>query len=151
MYNHYEDFKKYRTELRLKYFYNDTYKQYDTFYKHMKNIHHWSDLWDTTLFGHLSKNLYQNLYQMLLEDFLNEETLNPTLNWTDLFDYNNALQKHPYFKNTLTVILMTHLFGKHWINIKVDCLVKFQTTTNKYGFRKVNYANSPRHFKSIFK
>ena len=99
MHNHYEDFKKYRTELRLKYFYNDTYKQYDAFYKHMKNIHHWSDLWDITLFSHLSKNLYQ----MLLDDFLNEETLNPTLNWTDLFEYNNSLQKHPYFEEYLRI------------------------------------------------
>lgn len=40
MYNHYEDFKKYRKELRLKYFYNNVYKQYDAFYRHMENIHH---------------------------------------------------------------------------------------------------------------
>lgn len=99
MYNHYKDFKKYRTELRRKCFYNDAYKQYDVFYRHMENIHHWSDLWDTTLFGHLSKNLYQ----IPLESFLNEETLNPTLNWTDLFEYNNALQKHPYFKEYLRI------------------------------------------------
>lgn len=97
MYNHYEDFKKYRTELRRKCFYNDAYKQYHAFYKHIENIHHWEDFWDITLFSQLSKNLYQ----MLLDDFLNEETLNPTLNWTDLFEYNNSLQKHPYFEEYL--------------------------------------------------
>lgn len=94
MHNHYNDFKKYRTELRLKYFYNDRYKQYHDFYKHIENLHPWNDLWDTTIFSYLSKNL-NNISSM---DFLNNEIINPTLNWTDLFEYNNALQKHPYFK-----------------------------------------------------
>lgn len=94
MHDHYNDFKKYRTKLRLKYFYNDRYKRYHDFYKHIKNLHPWNDLWDTTIFSYLSKNL-NNISSI---DFLNKEIINPTLNWTDLFDYNNALQKHPYFK-----------------------------------------------------
>ena len=79
MHNHYNDFKKYRTELRLKYFYNHRYKQYHDFYKHIKNLHPWNNLWDTTIFSYLSKNL-NNISSM---DFLNNEITNPTLNRTD--------------------------------------------------------------------
>ena len=97
MYNHYEDFKKYRTELRRKYFDNDAYKQYRNFYRHIENIYHWSDLWDTTLFNYLLK--HPNKLSSM--NFLSNEIFNPTLNWIDFFNYNNALQQHPYFEKYL--------------------------------------------------
>ena len=95
--NNYNDFKKYRAELRYKYFNNNKYDNASTFYQETDAI----DFWDTNFFHDLLKIPSQrpHIKALRFQNRLDAETNNPTIDWHNMFNYFNSLQKHPYFNH----------------------------------------------------
>lgn len=99
MENNYTDFKNYRAKLRYKYFNNNKYLLV-------------SDFCDATCaFSFWDINFFANSFHIpcatdhmessTFETFLKNERIHPTINWTDIFNYYDDLQKHPYLQNYL--------------------------------------------------
>lgn len=90
------DFKEYRAELRYQYFNNNKYETKNEFYHQTEAI----DYWDTNFFRRTSPMPCRpiNMQNGTFDKFLKDESTNPTMNWTNMFNYLEALQKHPFFE-----------------------------------------------------
>ena len=91
------DFKEYRAELRYQYFNNDKYETKNEFYHETEAI----DFWDINFFRRIYKMPChpRDIQQFLFDKFLKNESTSPTINWTNMFNYLEALEKHPYFEH----------------------------------------------------
>lgn len=99
MENNFDDFIKYRAELRYNHFNNNKYKSLTEFCNETVT---WN-LWDTNFFRLLFKIpcTTPDMQSSKFEAFLKNELTHPTVDWINIFDYIASLEKHPYFNEYL--------------------------------------------------
>ena len=97
MENNYDNFTAYRANLRYKYFNNNKYSNMSEF----RCETHACSFWDTNFFNHIYKtpNDPDHICGLRLQKFLDSEINQPTIDWTNMFNYISALKEHPYFKS----------------------------------------------------